>query len=139
MNVPRFIMAVIGVFFAIGVVQIIFQGFIISAQVDAVHTAFNLRAEPHWSGWLGQITMTILFCYIFLQGYEGKGVGEGVRFGLLMGLFSTGSSIELYGLVDAPLSAAYVVMAVDLLAWVVAGAALALIYKPKEGGQDAAA
>jgi hypothetical protein len=29
----------------------------------------------------------ILSCFIFTKGYEGNGIGEGVRFGLLIGLF----------------------------------------------------
>lgn len=38
--------------------------------------------------YLGRAITALLFVYIFTKGYEGKpGVGEGARFGLLIGLF----------------------------------------------------
>lgn len=40
-------------------------------------------------GWmlLGQILIATFFALIFVKGYEGKGIGEGIRFGLLAGIF----------------------------------------------------
>lgn len=38
-------------------------------------------------GWLSGLIWSFIFVYIFAKGYENKGIMEGVRFGLLIGVF----------------------------------------------------
>ena len=35
----------------------------------------------------GGLIFSFLFCYLFIKGYEGKGIMEGVRFGLIISAF----------------------------------------------------
>ena len=36
---------------------------------------------------IAQLSFSVLFCYIFAKGYEGRGIMEGVRFGIILGIF----------------------------------------------------
>lgn len=62
---------------------------------------------------LGQLILAIFFSLIFVKGYEGKGLPEGVRFGILAG-----------GLLSAPLFIEYAVSPLTcglVCSWLVAG------------------
>lgn len=46
---------------------------------------------------IGQILIAFGFTYLFVQGYEGKGVVEGIRFGLIVGIvFGIGPALINY-------------------------------------------
>ena len=48
---------------------------------------------------LGQLFITVGFVYVFIKGREGKGIGEGIRYGLIIGLFfGFGSTIINYAI-----------------------------------------
>ena len=72
-----------------------------------------------------------LFCRIFVGGYEGRGIGEGVRFGLLIGLFmSVPMALDQYAVY--PITAALAVwwFVTGVISWVIVGAIFAAIYRP---------
>ena len=81
---------------------------------------------------IGHLVQTIVFCYIFLQGYENKGVMEGVRFGLLMGLFLASVDVTWYPAlpIEAITSAVWVIS--DLVLSIAGGAVLAAVYRPAD-------
>lgn len=84
-----------------------------------------------WQMSVGQAAYLFVFCYIFTKGHEGKGIGEGVRYGALMGLFlSIPMAVDQY--VVFPISGNLAVMwFVSSLAFlIVCGAVFAAIYKP---------
>ena len=85
------------------------------------------------AAWAGRILYTLVFCYIFLQGYENKGVGEGVRYGLLIGLLLIGLDLDWYGVTNVVLSDAGAWWVTDLVASIVGGAVLATVYQPNAG------
>lgn len=72
-----------------------------------------------------------LFCYIFTKGYEGKGVAEGARYGLLMGLFiSLPMAVDQYVVYPLPSNLAVSWFVSGVVSLVIAGAVFAAIYKP---------
>lgn len=86
--------------------------------------------------WIMYLTSALylwLFCYIFTKGYEGKGVMEGVRYGLLMGLFmSIPQAFDSYVIYPIPQSLAITWFVSGVVFFVILGAVFALIYKPAQ-------
>jgi hypothetical protein len=86
-----------------------------------------------WIMFLTSAVWTVLFCYIFTRGYENKGVMEGVRYGLMIGLFiGIPFSYESYAIypITIGLANAWVILSVVMA--IACGAVLAAIYKPAE-------
>jgi hypothetical protein len=72
-----------------------------------------------------------LFCRIFVGGYEGKGVGEGARFGLLIGLFmSIPMAIDQYVVYPITPALAAIWFMTGVISFVIVGAIFAAIYRP---------
>jgi hypothetical protein len=70
--------------------------------------------------------------YIYAKGYEGKsGAMEGIRFGILIAIFSAGFfSIAGSATMNWGLKLAVVMSAAGLGEWILVGLAIGLVYKP---------
>lgn len=88
--------------------------------------------EKIWLMFLTSAVWSVLFCYIFVRGYEGKGLMEGVRYGVIMTFFfGLPFAYESWIFYPIPLSLAH--------AWFIAGAAfsilagliVAVVYRPR--------
>lgn len=94
------------------------------------------RPEPEMEEmmWLMYVSSAIylyLFCRIFVMGYQGKGIAEGVRFGLLLGLFfSIPASIDSYVIYPITPAIAAIWFMTGVISFVIAGAIFAAIYRP---------
>jgi hypothetical protein len=87
-----------------------------------------------WMMMVGSILYMFLFCYIFTRGYEGKGIGEGVRYGLLMGLFlSIPSAVDQFVVYPLTANLAVIWFVTGVIAFMILGAVFAAIYKPSGG------
>jgi hypothetical protein len=101
---------------------------------QALASAFRPEAEMMDMMWIMMLTglgVLFLFCYIFTRGYEGKGIGEGVRYGAMMGvLLGFPAAIDVYVIypITAELSAMWFVSGV--VSFIIFGAIFAAIYKP---------
>ncbi len=137
MNTQRFLLAAAAVFVIFGVVYIGAE-FIFADQFKSIGEAMNIRETESMASWVGRILYSFVFCYIFLQGYENKGVGEGVRYGLLIGLLLIGIDLDWYGVTNVVLSDAITWWVTDLVAAVAGGAVLATVYKPNDGPEATA-
>ncbi len=88
-----------------------------------------------WMMMLSGAVMIFIFCYIFTRGYEGKGIMEGVRFGLLIGVMMAGMmSIDQYVIYPLPSDVATIWLFSGVASLMVAGAVFAAIYKPDTAG-----
>ena len=84
-----------------------------------------------WMMMSSSILYLFLFCYIFTKGYEGKGVAEGARYGLLMGLFiAIPMTVDNYVVYPVPGNLALHWFLAGVVSYVIAGAIFAAIYKP---------
>jgi hypothetical protein len=84
-----------------------------------------------WMMMVGSVLYMFLFCYIFTRGYEGKGIGEGVRYGLLMGLFlSIPSAVDQFVVYPLTANLAVIWFVTGVIAFMILGAVFAAIYKP---------
>jgi len=133
MNIKRLVVAIIIIYFVSYGLATLYSEVIFAEQFDAFNNIMRPEAQSGLymtAMLLGYLVMTCMFCYIFTKGYENKGLAEGARYGLLMGLL-LGSVEWVYG-VSLPLSMNLVVLntLLALIIWVVAGLILAAIYKP---------
>ena len=80
----------------------------------------------------GSLLAMFVLATIYAKGYEGgKGVVEGIRFGLLMALFTLGFvSIGLYASFNLGRRIAVMASAASFLEMIVVGAVIGLMYKP---------
>lgn len=142
LNVKQWAIASIAVFVGMSILEYIQHGLIMSLWY--METPRYWRPEEdmrNLMGWmyLGYAFYAVLFTLIYTKGYEGKpGVGEGIRYGLWMGLF-----VQLPRMFI--MHAIYPYAAKILVGWliygviesVILGAIVAMIYKKPE--QTAAA
>ncbi|MDA2928035.1 hypothetical protein MYX78_12545 [Acidobacteria bacterium AH-259-G07] len=87
--------------------------------------------EKTWIIWLTGLLWAALFTFIYTKGYEGKGVMEGVRYGLWIGLFiSIPMAFNLYAVLPVPASLALQWFIYGTLQIIICGTVLALVYRP---------
>ena len=106
-NCKRLGVAFCAVFAVIFITDFILHGILLKNLY--LQTAAAWRTEAEMQGhmvWmvLGQALTAFMGAWIFAKGYEGKGLGEGVRFGLLMGGFSSGHCLIQYSVSPVPCS-----------------------------------
>lgn len=86
--------------------------------------------------WIYQVIGLIgsfFFSFIFSKGYEGKGIAEGARYGLYIGIWmSTGMAYGTYGMIAIPYSMAIQWFLYGIVEYIVGGIILALIFGRKE-------
>ena len=74
---------------------------------------------------------SFLFVFIFTKGYEGKGIGEGVRYGIIIGLFATiPMSFGSYSVMPMTFSLALGWFIYGMIEYIILGIVVALLYKP---------
>lgn len=84
-----------------------------------------------WIMILSGTAVLFLFCYIFTKGCESKGVAEGVRYGILMGLLlALPTSVDAYVIYPLTTELAAIWFVTTVVSFVIAGAVFAAIYKP---------
>ena len=86
-----------------------------------------------WILFITSAVWCLFFCYIYVRGCEGKGIVEGVRYGVIMGLFfGIPHFYDQYALYPVP----YMLALKWFLSWmvvtIICGIVVALIYKPAE-------
>ena len=79
---------------------------------------------------LGCLVQGFVLTYIFIRGLENKGLMEGLRFGLLVGIFIFGTYLVLVGTSPFSLRAIITFGIFDLVMYMGGGTVMALLYKP---------
>ena len=101
---------------------------------ESLASAFRPEAEMMDMMWIMMLTglgVLFLFCYIFTKGYEGKGVVEGLRYGVIMGvLLSFPAAIDVYVIFPITCDLAMKWFASGVASFTIFGALFAVIYKP---------
>jgi hypothetical protein len=133
MNVKRFIPACVVVFVFIFFFEWLFHG-VILAGIYA-WTPQLWRTEEAMLGlfqWLviGQILFSIMISFIFVKGYEDRGIGEGVRYGIIMGLLFMAPNLIMYAVVPYPKRLIAYWIVGGFVEMIIAGIILAAIYRP---------
>lgn len=132
MNLKRYVAASLAVFVVSLALNYLIHGVILKSAYESVSTLWRPDMQSKmWIAWVNGFLTSFLFTYIFVKGYEAKGIVEGARFGLIVGLF-----------VSIPMAyGTYVIIAIPYylaLQWFLYGTAIsilmgvtaALVYKP---------
>jgi hypothetical protein len=73
------------------------------------------------------------FTYIFSKGYEGKGIMEGVRYGLYIGIWmSIGEAYGTYAMIAIPYYLTLEWFLLGVLGYIIMGIIVALVYGKKK-------
>jgi hypothetical protein len=79
--------------------------------------------------WLGDLGFAAVMAFIFTRHYEDKGVMEGLRYGLYIGLLLAALKFGTYGYLPIPLVLTFSWMAISIVNGLGAGLVLALVYR----------
>jgi hypothetical protein len=85
-----------------------------------------------WIMWVVDLLWSFFFTFFFVKGYENRGLMEGVRFGIYMGLFvSLVYAYGAYAVYPIPYSLALQWFMYGFIQMIILGLIAAVIYKPK--------
>jgi len=131
MNAKRFILAAIVVFVVMQATDYLIHNLILSSTYESLTGVW--REEMMSKMWIMTLTslfLSFMFVFIFTKGYEGKGVGEGVRFGLIIGLLmNVVGMLNQYVVYPVPFSLTIQWFIFGMIQFVIAGVVASLIYK----------
>lgn len=89
-----------------------------------------VKLMPHY--WVALLVASFLFTYIYAKGYEAKpsAIGEGLRFGLVVGLFVVLPMATItYATMPVPAKLPFYWFVMGVVEYLIAGAVAGLIYK----------
>src|SRR4030043_207584 len=92
MNTKRFIIVFVVVFVLLEITNYIVHSVILAPTYasDAISYLFRTTEDMQskmWIMWVTDLIWSFFFVYIFVKGYENKGILEGLRYGLYIGIF----------------------------------------------------
>jgi hypothetical protein len=130
----RFWMAFAACYVVAQVLGYLIHGVWLNSTYEALATIWRPKAEMDQMFWVMLVSSAIAlfaFCYIFTKGHEGKGIVEGVRYGLWVSLLvGIPSALDQFWIYPVPGSLAAKWAVANVAYFVILGAILAAIYKP---------
>lgn len=135
MNVKRYILGSLAVFLFVYLAEFVFHGMFMKdaylAQMELLRPEGEQMAYMPFMA-LGFLILAFGFCFIFINGYEGKGVAEGLRYGLYAAIaFGVSSHLIRYAVFPLPKDWVVSWIVGESVIIMLAGALMAVIYKPK--------
>ncbi|GAB4373434.1 MAG: hypothetical protein Kow0042_17370 [Calditrichia bacterium] len=136
MNTKKWVVASVVIFVVATLLDLLIHNVILSGAYESTRQLWRPRAEMNrlmWLWLLSNLIWSFLFVYIFAKGYEGRGIMEGVRYGVIIGLFvSIPMSLGTYAVQPITFGIAagwFIFMLIEI---VILGIIAALIYRPAE-------
>jgi magnesium-transporting ATPase (P-type) len=137
MNKSKFWIAFVVIFVVLEVTNFLVHGTILSStyQSEGIKEIFRNMEEMEskmWIMWLTDLIWAFFFTFIFVKGYENKGLMEGIKYGIYIGIFvSLVFSYQSYVVYPLPYSLVFQWFIYGLIQCIILGIVAALIYKPK--------
>ncbi|OGW67930.1 MAG: hypothetical protein A3H49_04335 [Nitrospirae bacterium RIFCSPLOWO2_02_FULL_62_14] len=136
MNTKRLALASLAVFVVFFVVDGVVNNVLLTDLYKQTASVWRPDSEIQgnmWLMWLGTLILAPLFTLIYTKGYEANkpGLGQGVRYGLIVGvLLSAPQCLVWYAVLPIPSVLAFWWFATGMVESIAAGAAVGLIYRP---------
>lgn len=127
----------IAVFLGMGILGFLIHGVMLAPDYQATDVASLMRPEAEMMGmmWIYYVVYFVqayFFVLIFSKGHEGRGIGEGVRYGSYMGLLmATPMAYASYAMYPMPYSLALKWFIYGMLEYIVLGIIVALVFGKK--------
>jgi hypothetical protein len=132
----KFWIGFVVVFVAMEIMMFLIHGVLLSSAYEATKSVW--RPDMMSLMWVYHVLALIgafFFTFIFSKGYEGKGIGEGVRYGLYIGIWmASGMAYGSYAMINIPYSMALQWFIYGVIEYVIYGILVAAVY-----GKQAAA
>lgn len=132
-NKKSFALSVIVMLVFIWVTDFVIHGVLLKGLYEETaslwRTPDEMNAHMIWM-LIGKILIAKYFVFIFVKGREGKGIAEGVRYGLLMALFAAGPCFIHYAVTPMPMNLLWAWVGGAVAQYMIGGAIIAKIYKP---------
>ncbi len=134
MNVRRYLAATLAVFVVSVGLGYVVNGLLLQSTYASIHGVWRPDIlSKMWINAVNDFILSFVFVYLFAKGYEGRGMLEGVRFGLLMGLvFAIPAAYGTYVIIPVPYYLALEWFLYGMAQTVIIGMVAAAIYKPPE-------
>ena len=133
MNTKRFIMASLVVFVGFEIIDMIIHGGILAKTYEGMNIWRSDMMSKMWIFHLGSFVMAFLFTFIFIKGHENKGIAEGARYGIVIGLFANiPYGFYSYAMYPLPFSLCLQWFVFGMIEFIICGLIAAAIYKPVE-------
>ena len=135
MNTKRWVMAGVAAFGVTFIVDMVVHGKLLMPLYQQTASVWRPQAETNQKMWLmmlGQLFFGLVFAGIYTQGYEAEksGLGQGLRYGLWIGLLLAISYVSVwYVVLPIPFCLAMGWVGGVLADCLLAGAAVGLIYR----------
>ncbi len=133
MNIKRYVLAGIAVFATFQVCDMIIHGQILMQTYASLPSLWRPdMMSLMWVMLITGVVLSFLFVYVFVKGYEARGILEGVRYGLIIGIMMNGvGAFNQYVIYPVPFSLAIQWFAYGMIEFIIAGVVAAAIYRPK--------
>lgn len=133
MNTKRFILAGLAVFIVWEILTYVIHTLIMGGLYEASsHLWRQDMAQKMWIMTVTAFVFSFLFVYIFTKGYENRGIGEGFRFGLLIGVFYTLPHIfDQFVIYPVDFLMAIQWFIFGIIEFIIIGMVAAVVYRPK--------
>lgn len=126
----KFWMGALAVFVVMEILMFLVDGVILSGAYLSVKIWRPDMASFMWVYHILTLITAFFFTLVFSKGYENKGIMEGVRYGLYIGVWlSAGMAYGTYAMFDIPHSLALQWFIYGIIEYIIAGIVLALVYK----------
>ena len=127
----------IGVYIAMNLCNYLIHEVILKNAYMSMIQMGMMRGEDAGTMWIFFVTALIIsffFTLIFSKGYEGKGIGEGIRFGLYVGLLmATPFAYDTYASMPIPYSLALQWFLYTTIEYILLGVVVATIFGKSKG------
>ena len=133
MNIKRLILAILVGWAVIFGTDFLIHGLWLGPLYHATQTLWRPETEMHtYICWMffAQFLIATTFVIIWAKGFAGRSAGEGVIFGLLLGIFQQTWAIILYVVMPLPAELAVKWFLSGLVQAVLLGVVTSLVYKP---------
>jgi len=121
----------IATFITVQVLELVVNYVILGPSYEAYKSVW--RPDMMSKAWIFSLVLLIgsfFFAFIFSKGFENKGIVEGVRYGIYIGIWlSVGKAYGTYAMIAIPYSLALQWFIYGVLEYVIAGVVLAFIFR----------
>ncbi len=130
MNKQRYVISVLVTFVFVFLYEFLVHGYLLMDLYTQTKELWRPEEEYKMPVmFMSQFGFSAILAYIFTLNYEGKGVGEGIRFGLYIGMFLGAIEIGKYSYMPIPIILMLSWVLTSLLLGLGSGVVLSLVYK----------